>query len=111
MAPQSPWAVVRDIVRDGLTPARFVGRIEIVGNIVGNFPKYGQGAGNGLRPQLERFDKRQAESPGKAGHQQGWQAAGFLEDGDELTLSARCEAEGAVPISFGSYTGRVLPAR
>jgi fumarylacetoacetase len=35
----------------------------------------------------------------------------FLEDGDELTLSARCEAEGAVPIGLGSCTGRVLPAR
>ena len=35
----------------------------------------------------------------------------FLEDGDELTLSARCEAEGAVSIGFGSCTGRILPAR
>jgi fumarylacetoacetase len=35
----------------------------------------------------------------------------FLEDGDELTLSARCEAEGAVQIGFGSCIGRVLPAR
>ena len=34
----------------------------------------------------------------------------FLEDGDELTLSARCEAEGAVPIGFGICTGKVLPA-
>ena len=34
----------------------------------------------------------------------------FLEDGDELTLSARCEAEGAVTIGFGSCTGRVMPA-
>jgi fumarylacetoacetase len=35
---------------------------------------------------------------------------GFLEDGDELPLWARCEAEGAVPIGFGSCTGKVLPA-
>ena len=35
----------------------------------------------------------------------------FLEDGDELTLSARCEAEGAAPIGFGSCSGRVHPAR
>jgi fumarylacetoacetase len=34
----------------------------------------------------------------------------FLEDGDELALSARCESEGAVPIGFGSCVGRVLPA-
>jgi fumarylacetoacetase len=35
----------------------------------------------------------------------------FLEDGDELTLSARCSAEGAVTIGFGSCTGQVAPAR
>jgi fumarylacetoacetase len=35
----------------------------------------------------------------------------FLEDGDELTLSARCSAPGAVPIGFGRCVGRVLPAR
>ncbi len=34
----------------------------------------------------------------------------FLEDGDELTLSARCEADGAVSIGFGSCSGRVLAA-
>ena len=34
----------------------------------------------------------------------------FLEDGDELTLSAWCEAPGAVRIGFGSCVGRVLPA-
>jgi fumarylacetoacetase len=40
----------------------------------------------------------------------GGEKRSFLEDGDELTLSARCMAEGAVPIGFGSCTGRVLPA-
>jgi fumarylacetoacetase len=35
----------------------------------------------------------------------------FLEDGDELVLSARCAAPGAVPIGFGSCRGQVLPAR
>ena len=34
----------------------------------------------------------------------------FLEDGDELTLAARCEAPGAVPIGLGHVTGRILPA-
>jgi len=34
----------------------------------------------------------------------------FLEDGDELTLSARCSAANAVPIGFGTCHGRVLPA-
>jgi fumarylacetoacetase len=34
----------------------------------------------------------------------------FLEDGDELTLSARCTAPGAVAIGFGHVSGRVVPA-
>ena len=34
----------------------------------------------------------------------------FLEDGDELTLTALCEQPGAAPIGFGWVTGRVLPA-
>jgi fumarylacetoacetase len=36
---------------------------------------------------------------------------GFLEDGDEVTLRAWCEAEGAVRIGFGECVGRVVPAR
>jgi fumarylacetoacetase len=35
----------------------------------------------------------------------------FLEDGDELTLGARCTRDGAVPIGFGQCTGKVRPAR
>ncbi len=35
----------------------------------------------------------------------------FLEDGDEVTLRARGEAVGAVPIGFGACRARVLPAR
>lgn len=34
----------------------------------------------------------------------------FLEDGDELTLTALCEKPGAASIGFGWVTGRVLPA-
>ena len=34
----------------------------------------------------------------------------FLEDFDTVTLTARCEAEGAAPIGFGACTGTVLPA-
>ena len=34
----------------------------------------------------------------------------FLDDGDELTLSARCVAPGAVAIGFGGCHGRVIPA-
>lgn len=32
----------------------------------------------------------------------------YLEDGDEVTLAARCHAPGQVSIGFGSCTGRVL---
>jgi fumarylacetoacetase len=35
----------------------------------------------------------------------------FLEDGDEVTLRAWCEAEGAVRIGFGECVGRVVGAR
>ncbi len=41
----------------------------------------------------------------------GGEQRSFLEDGDELTLSARCAAPGAVGIGFGSCSGRVVPAR
>ncbi len=34
----------------------------------------------------------------------------FLEDGDEITLRAWCEAEGAVRIGFGDCVGRIVPA-
>ncbi len=34
----------------------------------------------------------------------------FLEDGDTVTLAARCEAAGAVTIGFGSCVGTVVPA-
>jgi fumarylacetoacetase len=34
----------------------------------------------------------------------------FLEDGDEVILSARANREGFVPIGFGDCRGTVLPA-
>ena len=34
----------------------------------------------------------------------------FLEDGDEVTLKAWCESEGAVRIGFGECVGRVVPS-
>jgi fumarylacetoacetase len=34
----------------------------------------------------------------------------FLEDGDEIILRGRCEAEGAVALGFGECRGRILPA-
>ncbi|MDQ3479284.1 MAG: fumarylacetoacetase [Pseudomonadota bacterium] len=40
----------------------------------------------------------------------GGETRNFLEDGDELTLKAWCEAEGAVRIGFGECVGRVITA-
>jgi len=34
----------------------------------------------------------------------------FLQDGDELTMKAWCEAEGAIRIAFGACSGVILPA-
>jgi fumarylacetoacetase len=34
----------------------------------------------------------------------------FLEDGDEITLRAWCEAKSATRIGLGECTGRVVPA-
>ena len=33
----------------------------------------------------------------------------FLEDGDEVTLKAWCEADGAVRIGFGECVGKIVP--
>ena len=38
------------------------------------------------------------------------EARSFLEDGDEITLRAWCEAEGAARIGLGECVGRVVPA-
>ena len=38
------------------------------------------------------------------------EARSFLDDGDEICLSAWCEAEGAVRIGIGECVGRVVPA-
>jgi len=38
------------------------------------------------------------------------EARSFLEDGDEITLRAWCEAQGAVRIGLGECVGRVVPA-
>jgi fumarylacetoacetase len=41
---------------------------------------------------------------------EGGEKRSFLEDGDEITLRAWCEAEGAVSIGLGECVGRVVPA-
>ena len=40
----------------------------------------------------------------------GGETRAFLEDGDEITFTARAEADGFVPIGFGECRGRILPA-
>ncbi|MCF2515934.1 fumarylacetoacetase [Sphingomonas sp. G124] len=62
-----------------------------------------QSTGLGSLMEISAGGKAPIELPGA-------EKRSFLDDGDELTLSARCVAEGAVPIGFGSCTGRVLPA-
>jgi len=59
--------------------------------------------GLGSLLEISQGGKRPIELP-------GGEARTFLEDGDELILSARCHAAGAVTIGFGTCTGRVLPA-
>jgi fumarylacetoacetase len=33
---------------------------------------------------------------------------GFLQDGDEITLTAKCSRDGFVPIGFGSVAGTII---
>ncbi len=40
----------------------------------------------------------------------GGETRTFLEDGDEVTLTARASTPGAVPIGFGACVGRITPA-
>jgi fumarylacetoacetase len=60
-------------------------------------------SGLGSLLEISQGGKRPIELP-------GGENRSFLEDGDELTLSAQCTAEGAASIGFGSCTGRILPA-
>ena len=57
------------------------------------------------RPRLAARDQpgRQAADPLPSG-----ETRSFLEDGDEVTLKAWCEADGAVRIGFGECVGRVV---
>lgn len=41
----------------------------------------------------------------------GGEERGFLEDGDEVTLTAHCEREGYVSIGFGECSGRIVPGK
>jgi fumarylacetoacetase len=60
-------------------------------------------SGLGSLLEISQGGKRPIELP-------GGEARTFLEDGDELTLTARCAADGAVSIGFGSCSGKILPA-
>jgi fumarylacetoacetase len=61
-------------------------------------------SGLGSLMEISRGGKQPIELPGS-------ESRCFLEDGDELALSARCHADGAVSIGFGSCIGKILPAR
>jgi fumarylacetoacetase len=59
--------------------------------------------GLGSLLEISRGGKQPIELP-------SGEARSFLEDGDEVTLKAWCEGEGAVRIGFGECVGRVVPA-
>ena len=61
-------------------------------------------SGLGSLLEISRGGKRPVELP-------SGETRSFLEDGDEVTLRAWCEAEGAVRIGFGECVGRVVPRR
>ena len=63
------------------------------------------GSDDGLGSLLEisRGGKQPIELP-------GGETRSFLEDGDEITLRAWCEREGAVRIGLGECSGRIVPA-
>jgi fumarylacetoacetase len=63
-----------------------------------------QATGLGSLLEISRGGKEPVELP-------DGESRSFLEDGDELILTARCTADGAVPIGFGPCSGRILPAR
>lgn len=60
-----------------------------------------QGLGSLL--EISRGGKQPIELP-------SGETRSFLEDGDEITLTAWCEREGAVRIGLGECVGRVVPA-
>ena len=59
--------------------------------------------GLGSLLEISRGGKQPVELP-------SGETRSFLEDGDEVTLRAWCEAEGAIRIAFGECVGRVQPA-
>jgi fumarylacetoacetase len=60
-----------------------------------------QGLGSLL--EISRGGKQPIELP-------GGETRSFLEDGDEVTLKAWCEGDGAARIGLGECAGRVVPA-
>ena len=59
--------------------------------------------GLGSLIEISRGGKRPMALP-------GGETRSFLEDGDEITLKAWCERDGAVRIGFGECVGRVVAA-
>ena len=61
-------------------------------------------SGLGSLLEISQGGKRPVELP-------SGETRSFLEDGDEITLRAWCEREGAVRISLGECVGQVVPAQ
>ena len=59
--------------------------------------------GLGSMLEISRGGKQPVDLP-------GGEARSFLEDGDEVTLKAWCERDGAARIGFGECVGRVVAA-
>ncbi|HET6535114.1 MAG TPA: fumarylacetoacetase [Sphingomicrobium sp.] len=75
------------------------------GNLIGTGTLSTDGpAGLGSLLEISRGGKQPVDLP-------GGETRTFLEDGDELTLHAWCEADGAARIGFGECVGRVVAGR
>jgi fumarylacetoacetase len=74
------------------------------GDLIGTGTLSTDGAGGlGSLLEISQGGKQPVELP-------NGEKRSFLEDGDEITLRAWCEAEGAVRIGFGECVGRVVAA-
>ena len=74
------------------------------GDLLGTGTLSGAGPGSaGSMMELTQAGKSPLELP-------GGEKRSFLEDGDEVTMRARCEREAAATIGFGEASGRIVPS-
>jgi fumarylacetoacetase len=75
------------------------------GDLLGSGTISGAGEGElGSLLEITRGGSRPFAVPGTG------ETRRFLEDGDEVTLTGRCEREGFVSIGFGNCAATLLPA-